>query len=167
MYGDEPKDSSAHHMVGHESNSLIYPDKTTTWISNMVHDKAAQFGELLRTLRKYRARLLRKINNNGVTTTFLGATQEATAADQTVDGIVWTARRRAEVSRKSHPPIMVMGHKVTDSWNDHQCGGFAGRPASKNSVNCGNIRGSQTTRRTAVTMFGCGQSATKPFAATA
>jgi hypothetical protein len=50
-------------------------------------------------------------------------------------------------------------------WNDHQffVGDFIGRPISNNSVNCGNIRASQTTRRPAVTMFECGQSATKPF----
>ena len=58
----------------------VYPSKTTTWINKQVHEKAAQFGELLRIIRKYRARLLK--DKNGVTTTFLEVIQGATAANR-------------------------------------------------------------------------------------
>ena len=63
----------------------VYPSKTTTWINKMVHEKAAQFGELLRILREYRARLLKGIGNfnkNGVTTMSLEVIQGAMAANR-------------------------------------------------------------------------------------
>jgi hypothetical protein len=53
----------------------------------MVHVKAAQFGELLINIRKYRARL-RFFGSNGVTTTPRKVIYGTTAADQMVDGIV-------------------------------------------------------------------------------
>jgi len=151
------------------------PSSKRSWIKMMVHVKAAQFGELL-MIRKYRARL-RLFGSNGVTTTFHEVICGATAARP--DGR-WYSLSHAVMhgdELRDSSAHHKMGHEsnsliypdktTTWIWNDHQYGGFAGRPASKNSVNCGNIRGSQTTRRMAVTMFGCGQSATKPFAATA
>lgn len=49
-------------------------------------------------------------------------------------------------------------------WNDHPSNwGLCRAIDTENSVKCGNIRESQTTRRKAVKMFECGQSAAKPF----